>query len=118
MIFLQFFLENQAKVHKYTFTHNRTVLNVAEVLHTRCLPPVVAQVPHIFVHSHALSVFGGGSLSLWSFHHSLQSLNLSLQSVLCLLRLECILVGSHCASLGIAGPHHQIHYVGSSACQR
>ena len=38
-------------------------LNVAEISHTRCLPPVVAQVPHIFVHFHALSVLGGGSLS-------------------------------------------------------
>ena len=41
--------------------------------------------------------------------------NLSLQSVRCLLRLECNLVGGHSASLGIAEPHHQIHYVGSSA---
>ena len=46
---------------------NRAELNVVEVLHARCLPPVVAQVPHIFVHFHALSVFGGGSLSPWSF---------------------------------------------------
>jgi len=82
------------------------------------LPPVVNQIPHIFVHFHALSVFGGGNLSLRSFHRSLQSLNLSLQSVLCLLRLECDLVGGHSASLGIAEPHHSIHYVGSSACQR
>ena len=58
-------------------------LNVAEVSHTRCLPPVVAQVSHIFVHFHALSVLGGGSLIPWSFHRSLQSINLSLQSVLC-----------------------------------
>ena len=96
---------------------NSAELNVAEVPHTRCLPPVVAQVPRIFVHFDALSVFGGGSLSPWSFYHSLQSLNLSLQSVLCLLGLECDLVGNHSASLGIAEQHHQIHYVGSSACQ-
>jgi len=63
MIFYTSFfnLRNQAKVHK--ISHNRAELNGAEVPHTRCLPPVVAQVPHIFVRFHALSVFGGGSPS-------------------------------------------------------
>jgi len=90
-------------------------LNVAEVSHTRCLTPMVAQVPHIFVHFHALSVLGGGSLSPWSFHCSLQSPNLSLQSVLCLLSASsATLLATIARALTL---HHQIHYVGSSACQ-
>ena len=82
---------------------------------------VVSQVPLIYVHCLAISDFDGGNLGSRSryLHHLPQVLNLCLpsHSVLCLLRLERNLVDGHISILGIAEPHHQIHYVGCT-CKR
>ena len=61
----------------------------------------VAQVPNIYIHCHACSIFGGGSVCQWSLHASLQVLNQSLHNVQRLLCHESTLLAATARALAL-----------------
>jgi len=61
----------------------------------------LAQVPHIYVHCHACSIFGGGSVCQRSLHASLQVLKQSLHNVHWLLYPESTLLVATARALAL-----------------